>query len=167
MRDVKIERVNQVWGADITYIPMNRGYMYLTAVLDWRSRYVLSWEVSNTMESWFCVSALERALNQGIPEIFNTDQGTQFTSKDFTDVLKSKDIAISMDGRGRALDNVFVERFWWTVKYEDIYPRNYSDGWELKKGLSDYFKYYNEKRRHSSLDKRTPADVFFEGMISN
>lgn len=134
--------------------------MYLTAVIDWWSRYVLAWEISNTMESSFCVSALNRALDFGTPEIFNTDQGAQFTSNEFTSVLLDKGIAISMDGRGRALDNVFIERLWWTVKYEDVYPRDYLDGMSLYKGLARYFIYYNERRKHSSLDKRTPAEVF-------
>ncbi len=162
LRDVEIDRVNQVWSADITYIPMERGFLYLTAVIDWWSRYVLAWELSNTMECSFCISALSRALHIGTPKIFNTDQGAQFTSKEFTGVLLKNEIAISMDGKGRALDNVFVERLWWTVKYEDVYPRAYADGMSLYKGLKRYFKYYNEERKHSSLDKRTPAEVFRE-----
>ena len=164
LRDVDIERVNQVWSSDITYIPMDRGYFYLTAVMDWQSRYVLAWELSNSMETSFCVSALDRALTIGTPEIFNTDQGAQYTSNEFTGVLLDHEIAISMDGKGRALDNVFVERLWWTVKYEDVYPRAYADGRSLYKGLERYFKYYNEERKHSSLDKRTPAEVFMEAM---
>ena len=162
LRDKEIDHVNQVWSADITYIPMRRGFMYLTAVIDWFSRYVLAWELSNSMESWTCVSALGRALECGTPEIFNTDQGAQFTCKEFTQTLLGKGIAISMDGRGRALVNVFVERLWWTVKYEDVYPKGYADGHELHKGLEKYFRYYNEERRHSALDKRTPAEVFRE-----
>jgi len=153
--------VNQVWSADITYIPMNKGFMYLAAVIDWHSRYVLAWELSNSMDCWFCVSALDKALDHGTPEIFNTNQGAQFTSNDFTDVLLAKDIAISMDGRGRALDNVFIERLWWTVKYEEIYPKEHANGSELYTNLDRYFRYYNEKRGHSSLDKKTPAEVFF------
>lgn len=167
LRDVEIERVNQVWSADITYIPMERGFLYLTAVMDWQSRYVLAWELSNTMECSFCVAALDRALLAGTPEIFNTDQGAQFTSTDFTGVLLEKNIAISMDGKGRALDNVFVERLWWTVKFEDVYPRAYSDGMSLYRGLERYFQYYNEERKHSSLDKRTPAAVFKEAIGVN
>jgi len=163
LRNVEVERVNQVWSTDITYIPMRHGFMFLTAVIEWYSRYVLAWEVSNTLESHFCVTALERALTQGTPEIFNTDQGAQFTSKDFTEVLLDLDIAISMDGRGRALDNAFIERLWWTVKYEDVYPRGYADGHALYSGLDVYFDYYNNERKHSSLDKRTPAQVFLEG----
>lgn len=165
LRDVEIERVNQVWSTDITYIPMRNGYMYLTAVIDWYSRYVLSWELSNTMESLFCVDALEHALTQGRPDIFNTDQGSQFTSSAFTDVLHGQSITISMDGRGRALDNVFIERLWWSVKYEKIYPACYADGRALHQGLNSYFNYYNHERKHSALDKRTPAEVFMEGAV--
>lgn len=163
LRNVKIERVNQVWSTDITYIPMRNGYMYLTAVMDWYSRYVLAWELSNTMESLFCAEALERSLAQGKPEIFNTDQGSQFTSKMFTGMLLDQEIAISMDGRGRALDNVFIERLWWSVKYEKVYPQSYADGHDLYRGLRDYFEYYNQERKHSSLDKLTPAEVFMRG----
>ena len=160
LRDVAIERVNQVWSMDITYIPMRRGFLYLAAVMEWHSRFVLAWELSNSLESVFCVSALEQALAYGVPEIFNTDQGAQFTSHDFTKVLLEREIAISMDGRGRALDNVFIERLWWTVKYEEIYPKDYADGQALYQGLEQYFRYYNEERKHSALDKRTPAEIF-------
>ncbi len=160
LRNMTIDQVGQVWSTDITYIPMRYGFMYLTAVIDWHSRYVLAWELSNTMESLFCVDALKHALTKGTPEIFNTDQGAQFTSEDFTEVLLDKNIAISMDGRGRALDNVFIERLWWTVKYEDIYPKSYSDGHVLYNGLNRYFDYYNMERKHSALDKRTPFEVF-------
>ncbi|MDP7179482.1 MAG: IS3 family transposase [Verrucomicrobiota bacterium] len=160
LRKVKIERVNQVWSTDITYIPMRHGFMYLAAVIDWRSRYVLSWELSNTMENLFCVDALEGALRLGQPEIFNTDQGAQFTSEAFTGVLLAKEIAISMDGRGRALDNVFIERLWWTVKYENVYPKDYADGHALHRGLGRYFDYYNNERKHSELDNATPEEVF-------
>jgi putative transposase len=165
LRNVDIERVNQVWSTDITYIPMRHGYMYLAAVIDWRSRYVLSWELSSTMESTFCVDALERALAHGTPEIFNTDQGSQFTSNAFTGVLLGENITISMDGRGRALDNVFIERLWWTVKYEKVYPESYANGHALYRGLDSYFEYYNHERKHSALDKRTPAEVFMEGAV--
>ena len=161
LRNVDIERVNQVWSTDITYIPMHRGFMYLTAVMDWHSRFVLSWELSNSLESAFCVSALEQALAYGVPEIFNTDQGAQFTSKEFTGALIEHGVAISMDGRGRALDNAFIERLWWSVKYEDVYPKVYGDGAVLYRGLNDYFRYYNEERRHSAIDKKTPAEVYF------
>ena len=160
LRDMIIDQVGQVWSMDITYIPMQHGFMYLAAVIDWYSRYVLAWELSNTMESLFCVAALQHALTQGNPTIFNTDQGAQFTSEAFTGVLLGKNIAISMDGRGRALDNVFIERLWWTVKYEEIYPKAYSDGHALYRGLKRYFDYYNGERKHSSLDKQTPLEVF-------
>ncbi len=163
LRNVAIERVDKVWSTDITYIPMRRGFMYLAAVIDWRSRFVLSWELSNTLESSFCVVALKRALARGTPEVFNTDQGSQFTSEAFTGILLEKRIDISMDGRGRALDNVFIERLWWTVKYEEVYPKAYGDGHALHRGLGKYFRYYNEERRHSALDKRTPAEVFLGG----
>ena len=167
LRNVDIEQVNQVWSTDITYIPMRYGFMYLAAVIDWYSRYVLVWELSNTMDSLFCVDALKLALTKGSPEIFNTDQGSQFTSEAFTGVLLDKDIEISMDGRGRALDNVFVERLWWTVKYEDVYPRSYSDGHALHRGLSRYFNYYNKERKHSALDKQTPFEVFLQGTLTH
>ena len=160
LRNLTIDKVGQVWSTDITYIPMRYGFMFLTAVIDWYSRYVLAWELSNTMETLFCVEALKHALTKGTPEIFNTDQGSQFTSEAFTDVLLEKNIAISMDGRGRALDNVFIERLWWTVKYEDVYPKSYSDGHTLYHGLKRYFDYYNTERKHSALDKHTPHEVF-------
>ena len=165
LRNVEIERVNQVWSIDITYVPMKNGYMYLAAVIEWYSRYVLAWQLSNTMDSSFCVEALLAALRHGRPEIFNTDQGSQFTSSAFTGELLGREIAISMDGRGRALDNVFIERLWWTVKFENIYPKHYADGRQLHQGLSDYFTYYNTERKHSSLDKRTPHEVFKEVCI--
>jgi len=162
LRGVDVLRPNHVWSIDITYIPMASGFLYLVAVIDWYSRYVISWELSNSMDTSFCVSALERALAVGTPDIFNTDQGAQFTSSDFTRVLLDKEISISMDGRGRALDNVFIERLWWTVKYENIYPRNYETGKALYCGLDTYFKYYNNERKHSSLDKKPPAEIFFQ-----
>ena len=162
LRGVDIMRPNHVWSIDITYIPMASGFLYLVAIIDWYSRYVISWELSNSMDTSFCVSALERALDIGIPDIFNTDQGAQFTSFDFTSVLLDQEILISMDGRGRALDNVFIERLWWTVKYENVYPRNYETGTALYCGLDTYFQYYNNERKHSSLDKKTPAEIFFQ-----
>lgn len=161
LRNVVVERVNQVWSTDITYVPMRKGFIYLTAVIDWYSRFVLAWELSNTLDSVFCISALEEALTYGIPEIFNTDQGSQFTSRSFTELLRAHKIAISMDGRGRALDNACIERLWWTVKYEDIYPRCYSDGAALYRGLTKYFCYYNQERPHSAIDKKTPGEVYF------
>jgi len=161
LRGLRIDQANQVWCADITYVPMRKGFLYLVAVMDWFSRYVLSWELSNTLESLFCLEALERALKVSCPGIFNTDQGSQFTAEAFTGRLLSAEIRISMDGRGRAMDNVFVERLWRTVKYEEVYLRDYPDGLEVRKGLGRYFRFYNTERRHQSLDKRTPGEVYF------
>ena len=163
LRCVDVERVNQVWSTDITYIPMKKGFMYLTAVIDWRSRYIMSWELSNSMDSEFCIDALKRALECGTPEIFNTDQGAQFTAKSFTQVLLDKEIKISMDGKGRATDNVFIERFWWSIKHEFLHLIDYSDGLELHKLIGQYIDYYNNERKHSSLGKVTPASVFKRG----
>ena len=163
LRDLVISVPNAVWCADITYIPMRRGFMYLVAVMDWFSRYVLTWELSNSMETGFCVDALKRALKRARPAIFNTDQGSQFSSELFTGTLLKGGVRISMDGRGRALDNVFIERLWRSVKYEDIYLREYADGHELDAGLSRYFRFYNHERRHSSLGNQTPAQVYREG----
>jgi len=162
LKGVSIERVNQVWSTDITYIPMQKGFLYLTAVIDWYSRYVLSWRLSNSLEGTFCIDALEEALNLGKPEIFNTDQGVQFTNERFIDVLKSSEIRLSMDGRGRAIDNVFVERFWRTLKYEYVYLHSQDDGKEMFAGLKEYIKFYNECRPHQALDYRTPAEVYFD-----
>lgn len=159
LRDMLIERPNQVWSSDITYVPLGQGYLYLVAVMDWYSRLVLSWRLSNSLDAEFCVSALEEALEGGRPEIFNTDQGSQFTSVLFTDRLQSASIAISMDGRGRALDNVFIERLWRTVKYEDIYLKEYDSGADCQKGLRSYFQFYCHERPHQSLDYRTPWEV--------
>jgi putative transposase len=161
LRDVAVVRANQVWASDITYLPMRRGFLYLVVVMDWYSRYVLSWEVSNSLETGFCLAALDRALRLGPPDIFNTDQGAQFTSEEFTRKLLLEGVRISMDGKGRALDNVFVERLWRTVKYEDVYPRDYADGREVLKGLGRYFPFYNRRRPHTALDDRTPAEVYF------
>lgn len=161
LRSVSIDRPNQVWSTDITYLPMNSGFLYLVAVIDWHSRYVLSWGLSNTLDATFCIEALEEALSQGTPEIFNTDQGSQFTSKAFLEPLKDREIRISMDGRGRALDNIFVERFWRTLKYEWLYLNDYQEVRELKLGLREYMKFYNEQRLHSSLRYRTPQEVHF------
>jgi putative transposase len=160
LRDLAITRKDQVWSTDITYIPLRNGYMYLAAVLDWHTRYVLSWRLSNTLEGHFCIEALEDALAIGTPEIFNSDQGCQFTSRKFTSVLEEHQIAISMDGRGRALDNVFIERLWRTVKYEDVYLKDYESVRQLTKGLKNYFQFYCHERPHSSLGKRTPAEVY-------
>ena len=165
LRGLKIERPNQVWAADITYIPMDRGFLYLVAVMDWASRAVLSWRLSNTMDASFCVGALEEALARfGKPEIFNTDQGSQFTSAAFTDVLKWHDIKISMDGRGRWMDNVFVERLWRSLKHEDIYIKGYADGREAKAGIASWIIFYNTRRPHQALGGRTPMAVWREGI---
>ena len=162
LRGVEIERVDQVWSTDITYIKMPKGYLYLTAIIDWKSRYVIDWTLSNSLESSASIQVLERALEHGSPEIFNTDQGAQFTSPRFTKPLLDADIKISMDGRGRALDNVYIERFWWTIKHEHIHPMVYECGTELHHGVAKYINYYNQVRKHSSLDNRTPAEVYYE-----
>ena len=161
LRDFAVVRPNQVWSSDITYVPMARGFLYLVAVLDWYSRYVLSWRLSNTMDTSFCVAALGAALEQAVPEIFNTDQGAQFTATDFVDRLLGAGIRVSMDGRGRALDNAFIERLWRSVKYEDIYLRDYESVPDLERGLTRYFTFYNLARPHQSLGYRTPAEVHF------
>ena len=162
LRGVKIVRVNQVWSTDITYIRLRNGFVYLTAVIDWYSRYVLAWRLSTTLETAFCTEALEEALAKyGKPEIFNTDQGCQFTSEEFTGVLQKREIAISMDGRGRALDNVFVERLWRTVKYENVFLNDYGSVAECQRGLSSFFERYNTRREHQSLDYKFPAEVYF------
>jgi putative transposase len=151
-----------VWCTDITYIRLAHGFVYLTAVMDWYSRYVLSWEVSVTMEEEFCVSALESALRRhGRPEIFNTDQGSQFTGETFTGVLKAAEVAISMDGKGRAMDNIMVERLWRSVKYEEVYLKDYESVGELTAALKRYFAFYNEERPHQSHGGRTPAEVYY------
>ena len=162
LRDLVIARSNQVWAADICYLPMAKGFMYLVAIMDWHSRRVLSWRVSNTLDTDFCLDALQEALRRfGAPEIFNTDQGAQFTSETFTRALKDQGIQISMDGKGRWVDNVFVEQLWRSVKYEDVYLRAYETPAELRAGLTRYFDFYNSRRRHSALDRRTPDAVYF------
>ena len=166
LRGMAITRVNQVWSSDITYIRLRRGFLYLVAVMDWHSRYVLSFEVSASLESDFCVSALHWALRQGKPSIFNTDQGSQFTSEAFTSKLRAEGIAISMDGRGRALDNVFVERLWRSVKYEDVYLKEYETAAEATEGLRRYFDFYNTERLHQALGYQTPLRVFRQGVVS-
>jgi len=160
LKDVQIIRPEQVWSADITYVRMYRGWLYLVAIMDWFSRYVLSWEVSVTLESQFCVSALKQALSLGRPDIFNTDQGSQFTSDDFTDILKAADIQISMDGKGRVFDNIFIERLWRTVKVEEVYLRDYQTVAEAVYSLGRYFELYNNHRLHQALGYRTPAEVY-------
>jgi putative transposase len=159
LRGVRIDRPNQVWSSDITYIRLRGGFVYLMAVIDWFSRYVVAWELSVAMDAEFCVSGLERALSKGKPEIFNTDQGSQFTSLAFTGMLNQSDVLISMDGRGRALDNVFVERLWRTIKYEDIYLKDYGCVPEVRTGLKSYFDFYNNERGHQSLGYKTPAAI--------
>jgi len=161
LRGLEIGRPFHVWSADITYIRMRQGFMYLVAILDWFSRYVVAWELSNTLETRFCLEALRQALEQGKPDIFNSDQGSQFTDSDFTSTLEKEGIRISMDGRGRVFDNIFIERLWRTVKYEDIYLKDYQSGSALLKGLEAYFEFYNNERIHQSLGYRTPAEVHF------
>jgi putative transposase len=160
LRGVVIERPDQVWSTDITYVGLPGGFMYLTAVIDWHSRYVLSWGLSNTLEGSFCLDALEEALAKGRPEVFNTDQGSQFTAEAFTGRLEAAGVRVSMDGKGRCLDNVFVERLWRTVKYEDVYLRGYETVAQLRAGLARYFAFYNQRRRHQSLGYRTPQQVY-------
>ena len=163
LRGLDITKANHVWATDITYIPMARGFCYLVAIMDWASRKVLAWRLSNTLDSAFCVDALEEAIAKfSCPEIFNTDQGSQFTAEVFTNVLRVNNIAISMDGKGRWMDNVFIERLWKSVKYEDIYLKGYASMAEVRNGLAIYFKFYNEKRWHNSFDKKTPNMVYFD-----
>jgi putative transposase len=162
---VEVARVNQVWSTDITYIRLHSGFLYLVAVMDWYSRHVLAWETSICLDSDFCVRALERALSRGCPEIFNTDQGVQFTSESFIEILEKRGIQVSMDGKGRALDNVFVERLWRSVKVEDVYLKDYRSVIEAVEGLGKYFRFYNEKRLHQSLGYRTPGSVYREGEL--
>jgi putative transposase len=163
LRDVTIQRVDQVWSTDITYVPLASGFMYLAAVIDWYSRYVIAWRLSNTLDGSFCLELLDEALAQGRPEVFNTDQGVQFTAEGFTSRLEAAGVKVSMDGKGRCLDNVFVERLWRTVKYEDIYLRGYESVPELTQGLGRYFPFYNEERLHQALDYQTPAAVYRGG----
>jgi len=164
LRGMVLNHSNLVWSTDITFVPMPVGFMYLVAIIDWYSRYVLAWGLSNTIDTPFCLDALDHALAVAQPCIFNTDQGCQFTSEDFTCRLRDNQILISMDGRGRALDNVFIERLWRSVKYEDIYLRDYGSVPELEQGLTDYFRFYNQERPHSSLDGRTPAEVHWSSL---
>jgi len=161
LRGLEITTANHCWSADITYLPMARGFCYLVAIMDWASRKVLAWRLSNTLDASFCVEALQEALQRyGTPKIFNTDQGSQFTSDDFTEILQERGISISMDGKGRWMDNVFIERLWWSVKYQDVYLKAYESIAEARKGLREYFEFYN-RRRHQSLDRRTPDDVYW------
>ena len=166
LRDLTIDRSNQVWCSDITYIPMRKGFLYLAAIMDWHSRKVLSWRLSNTMETDFCVAALEEALEKyGIPDIFNTDQGSQFTSFAFTNVLRDNGIRISMDGRGRWLDNVFIERLWRSLKYENVYLHAYETRSEARSGIGRWISFYNQTRPHSSLDGTTPECCYHQGLV--
>jgi len=162
LRNVAVTRPDQVWASDITYVPLRHGFLYLVAVMDWYSRYVLSWRLSNTLTGSFCAEALDESLLHAAPEIFNSDQGSQFTAAAFTSRLESHGVAISMDGRGRAIDNVFIERLWRSVKYEEVYLRDYTDGWQAEASLAAYFRFYNHERIHQSLGYRTPADVYAE-----
>ena len=164
LRDRVLSRPDEVWSSDITYVPMRRGFMYLTAVIDWYSRFVLSWRLSNTLEGRFCLEALDEALSMGRPEIFNTDQGSQFTAREYTGRREEAGIAVSRDGRGRALDNVFVERLWRIVKHEDIYIKDYNEVAELESGLTAYFRFYDEERPHQSLAYMTPGEVYRTGV---
>lgn len=164
LRNVKVSRVNQVWATDITYIPMDHGFAYLVAIIDWYSRRVLAWRLSNTLETTFCIDALEEALRRyGRPEIFNTDQGSQFTSADFTDVLLAQGVKVSMDGRGRYTDNIFVERLWRSLKYEEVYLHDYASLREARAGIGAYFDFFNDERPHTALGYQTPAN-FYDGM---
>jgi len=164
---VKIVRPNQVWSTDITYIRLRSGFLYLMAVMDWYSRYVLSWRLSNSLDVSFCLEALEEALEQGCPAIFNTDQGSQFTSNEFMGMLLSKGIRISMDGRGRAFDNIFTERLWRSVKYEEVYIKDYQAHKDAREGLGNYFSFYNNRRYHQSLEYKTPSEVHYESCLTS
>jgi putative transposase len=159
LRGLEITRPGQVWSADITYVPMQRGFTYLVAILDWFSRYVLAWQLSNTLDGRFCLDTLQQALQLGRPNIFNTDQGVQFTALAFTGRLEAAGVRVSMDGRGRVFDNIFIERLWRSVKYEDVYLKDYASVTELNAGLERYFRFYNNERPHQSLDYRTPAEM--------
>jgi putative transposase len=163
LRGVAVERPDQVWSTDITYVPLAQGFMFLAAVIDWYSRYVICWRLSNTLDGEFCLDMLEEALSLGRPEVFNTDQGVQFTAQAWTGRLEAAGVKVSMDGRGRCLDNVFVERLWRSVKYEDIYPKRYETVPLLRAGLKAYFGFYNEERQHQSLGYRTPAEIYRPG----
>ena len=164
LRGLRIERVHQVWAADITYIPMARGFLYLVAVMDWVSRYVLAWRLSNLLDASFCIEAVEEALRQGRPEIFNTDQGSQFTDDGFTGALRAHGVAISMDGRGRFADNIFVERLWRSLKYEEVYLKAYDNVAQAHQGIAAYFEFYNHQRLHQALGYRTPHQLLVEGV---
>ena len=159
LKGLEIGRSNHVWSGDITYVGLKGGFVYLTSIIDWHSRYILSWRLSNSLDRYFCLEALEEALEQGKPEIFNSDQGVQYTSKEHTGYLEKQGVEISMDGRGRALDNIFIERFWRTIKYEEIYLKEYEAVKDLQESLKNYFDYYNKERPHQSLGYKTPWEV--------
>lgn len=162
LKNLEIVNSNQVWGTDITYIRLQQGWMYLTVLMDWYSRYIVDWEVSITLEAEFCVNMVTRALDKQIPEIVNSDQGSQYTSEDFTEAVTGSGALMSMDGRGRAFDNIFTERFWRSLKYEDIYLKDYESVREAKNGIEEYINFYNTDRPHQSLGERTPADVYYQ-----
>jgi putative transposase len=161
LKELQIQKPNQVWGTDITYIRLKNGFIYLTAIIDWYSRYILSWKLSPTLENEFCVAALKEALEINIPDIHNSDQGVHYTAQNYVSVLEGKEIQISMDGRGRCMDNIFTERLWRTVKYENVFLQDYADIEEARSGLSEYLKFYNEKRKHQSLNYLTPSQIYF------
>ena len=163
LRNLEIVRPDQVWCVDVTYIRLRRSFAYLVAVMDWFSRYVLSWELSLSLDAWFCVAALESALEMSIPDILNSDQGSQFTSAEFTTRLLDSGVAISMDGKGRVFDNIMIERLWRTVKYEEVYLKDYTHVFAARESLETYFKFYNEERGHSSLGHKTPSEVYWDG----
>ena len=165
LRGIEVTRPNQAWAADITYIPMERGFLYLVAIIDWHSRYVLSWRLSNTLDVGFCVEAAEEALRKYRPDIFNTDQGAQFTSEAFTGLLEHRGVRVSMDGKGSYNDNLFIERLWRSVKYEEVYLKAYRDGREARAGIGSYFRFYNSERPHQALGYRTPAEVFLSAPV--
>jgi putative transposase len=167
LRDLKIDHPDQVFAADITYIPMRKGFLYLVAVIDWHSRFVVSWRLSNSMDTSFCTEALNDALNDAVPTIFNTDQGSQFTSNDFTNILKDNHIQISMDGKGRYLDNIFIERLWRSLKYEEVYLKAYEDIKQARTSIADYFRFYNFDRPHQALGYLTPWEVYRLKQINN
>ena len=167
LRGMEVTQPNQVWAADITFLPMARGFLYLVAIIDWYSRYVLSWRLSNTLDAGFCVDALDEALSKGCPEVFNTDQGAQFTSEAFTGILEQHGVRISMDGKERYGDNLFIERLWWTMKYEEVYLKAYQDGRDARVGLSTYFRFYNNERLHQTLGYLTPAEVFTSNTVES
>ena len=162
LRNVEVTRPDQVWSSDITYVPLRHGFMYLVAVMDWYSRYVLSWRLSNTLTGDFCLETLDEALTQAKPGIFNSDQGSQYTAEAFTSRLENVGVAISMDGRGRAIDNVFIERLWRSVKYEEVYLKDYTGGWDAEASLATYFRFYNNERIHQALGYRTPLEIYCE-----